>query len=226
MPHGPEEHGPPAWDEYYRLDYSLPFIHEHLGHLAYFMAMVEAYAPGPLLAEAGTGTGLMAIYLSQKDYCLIGLDNDPGVLALNRQLSQRLGGKASWTQGDMFELPFPDQSIDLLYHQGLLEHFDPPDIGRALQEHARVAQRVIFTVPTLHWRGGLRGDERLWHGKVWHQLLSDFDVLDIFGSAYRGTALRALHALERRFPSARWKPLFRAMALRQAGEIGFVLTRR
>jgi len=216
---------PPAWGAYYAADYTLPRIHEHLGHMQYLLSVCRQHFGGSRVLEAGTGTGLLAIYLSQEGFNVYGLDYDPDVLNLNRELNARFGGMVKLTRGDMFALPFPDHSLDAIYHQGLLEHFDEGDIVRALSEHTRVAKRVIFTVPTVRWKGGLRGDERLWTGRTWHALLQDFAVADVFGSAYSALLPRALHAVERRLPRLRAGWLYRPMALGWAGEIGFVLTR-
>ncbi len=48
---------------------------------------------------------------------------------------------------DMFSIDFPDDSVDCIFHQGLLEHFSDDEIIASLKEQGRVSELVIFDVP-------------------------------------------------------------------------------
>lgn len=53
-------------------------------------------------------------------------------------------------QGDALHLPFPDQTFDAIFHQGLLEHFSPSGQILLLQENWRVVKRrgvIVVDVP-------------------------------------------------------------------------------
>jgi len=58
------------------------------------------------------------------------------------------GADVSLCCGDAFSLPFPDETFDLVFHQGLLEHFRNP--GDMLTEHHRVLKpggHILVDVP-------------------------------------------------------------------------------
>ena len=69
-----------------------------------------------------------------------------------RRLSERTGLDIMFVCGDGLNLPFPDGVIDIVFHQGLLEHFrDPMPL---LEENARVVRpggHLLVDVPqTFH----------------------------------------------------------------------------
>jgi ubiquinone/menaquinone biosynthesis C-methylase UbiE len=58
------------------------------------------------------------------------------------------GSSLSLCCGDAFALPFADGTFDVVFHQGLLEHFRNPD--DLIREHARVLKRggfILVDVP-------------------------------------------------------------------------------
>jgi hypothetical protein len=107
-----------------------------------------------------------------------------------------------------------------------MEHFDGPDIVAALKAQTEVCRKVIFAVPTVHWRGGVFGDERLWTGRRWLELLQPFRVLEVFGMSYHAVVTRSVNLIGRRLTGYRPLLVYRKLALDYAGEIGFVITRR
>ncbi|MFP4501333.1 MAG: class I SAM-dependent methyltransferase [Candidatus Hydrogenedentota bacterium] len=215
-----------TWAGYYESAQTLPHIHAHLTNMSAFIAWSRRWLPGPRLLEIGTGTGAVSILFHQSGYRVTGFDYDFGVLQQDQRLDHAFDAGVRWVQGDMFAMPFAEGAFDACFHQGLLEHFDPPDIVRALHAQLRVARRVIFTVPTAYWRGGVYGDERMWPGKEWKRLLSDFRVVDILGEAYPSLPMRAVNFLGKRLTNRRPGWFFRAMAAARAGEIGFVIEER
>jgi SAM-dependent methyltransferase len=226
QPQRPGASTPPSWAEYYQNSARLPEVHRHLTNIMPFIAQCRAFAPGPRLLEVGIGTGVQAAYLSQADYAVTGIDLDAAVVQRATALARSFGAPARFLTADMFRLPFPDQAFDLCYHQGLLEHFDPGAIHAALREQLRVAARVLFSVPTVQWRGGLFGDERLWSGRAWRDLLAPYRVVHTFGLSHRGLVARAVSYTGRHLTGERPRPLFRALALARAGQAGFVVERR
>jgi ubiquinone/menaquinone biosynthesis C-methylase UbiE len=52
--------------------------------------------------------------------------------------------------GDAFGLPFPDETFDAIFHQGLLEHFREPEARKLLEENVRVLKTgglLVVDVP-------------------------------------------------------------------------------
>ncbi len=215
-----------TWSAYYKELDSLPKVHEYLNNMREFMAKCRQHFVGRNILEIGTGSGVIAVYFSQSGYTITGLDRDPGIIAMNQRMNILFGGSARFMVGDMFQLPFGPDAFDVCYHQGLMEHFDPPEIVAALTAQTSICRRVVFAVPTVHWKGGVFGDERMWTGRHWLGLLAPFRVIDVFGMAYSGVAKRGLNMLGRRFTSYRPAGLYRRLALDCAGEIGFVIERK
>ncbi|MBI2421725.1 MAG: methyltransferase domain-containing protein [Candidatus Hydrogenedentes bacterium] len=215
-----------SWSDYYQADYGLPQIHRHLTNMAPFIRTCESFAAGPRFLEIGTGTGLVSVYFSQCGHKVTGLDYDQGILALNRAFNSRFCGQARFLAGDLFALPFKADSFDLCFHQGLMEHFDPAEITASLQDQVRIARRVVFSVPTVHWKGGVFGNERMMTGAHWMEILKPFRVLHLFGGAFADVPSRALNFAATRFSRFRPQALYRPLALHRAGELGFVIEAR
>lgn len=68
-------------------------------------------------------------------------------------------------QGNILDLPFENDSFDLVFNNGVLEHFlDPKDRIQALKEMVRITRplgRVLVTVPN-----GQHILERIWHNNL------------------------------------------------------------
>jgi SAM-dependent methyltransferase len=99
---------------------------------------------GQRLLEVGAGTGREGHELARRGALVCALDFSPEALRLSRQIS----GSVRLVRGDALATPFRDGSFDLVYHQGLLEHFRDP--LRLLRENHRVVRRgglVLVDVP-------------------------------------------------------------------------------
>jgi SAM-dependent methyltransferase len=117
-------------------DYSLKYLD--------FIEKVELSLPkGSTILEAGCGTGQTLSYLS-KCHDTIGLDISLAALNL-----ARINCKYP-VLGSIFKIPFKDNTFDLVYNSGVIEHFKDPDNVAALTEMARVTKpegMVIIIVP-------------------------------------------------------------------------------
>lgn len=97
----------------------------------------------------GIGTVRMASVLPEAR--VVGLDvGDPGLLA---EWERRSGGNAEFMTGSAYELPFEDDTFDLVAAIEVFEHLERP--ARALEEMARVSRRgLLLSVPWEPvWRG-------------------------------------------------------------------------
>ncbi|MFB9415311.1 class I SAM-dependent methyltransferase [Dactylosporangium matsuzakiense] len=98
-----------------------PIVHEILG----------ALPPGVAL-DAACGTGRYTAYLAQQGHRVIGVDSSPDMLAHARTRAP----SAELRQGDLRELPLPDDHVDIIVCALALTHL--PDVGPAITEFARV----------------------------------------------------------------------------------------
>jgi SAM-dependent methyltransferase len=99
--------------------------------------------------EAGCGIGRWVIPLSQKGYNVTGIEIKEEAINIIRQnyLSERL----TLVVGDIFNMPFPDNTFDIVISLGVLEHFESKtNLEMAIKEHRRVLKEdgvFIITVP-------------------------------------------------------------------------------
>lgn len=106
--------------------------------------MLHSAAPATVL-DAGCGEGFGVADLKRRDPSLrlTGVDLSPEAVAYARQ---HFGQAGAFAQGSVYELPFEDQSFDLVLCSEVLEHLDEPE--RAVAELRRVARRhLLLTVP-------------------------------------------------------------------------------
>ncbi|HEX9642148.1 MAG TPA: class I SAM-dependent methyltransferase [Candidatus Krumholzibacteria bacterium] len=91
---------------------------------------------GLRVLEVGAGSGRDSLALAESGATVVTLDFAPQSLELIRDESKRRGQHVHVVGGNALQMPFEDGSFDLVFHQGLLEHFrDPLPL---LRENARV----------------------------------------------------------------------------------------
>lgn len=84
----------------------------------------------------GAGIGLMAMAATCRPASLTGVDIDDDLLDHARSSFSARGLAANLVRGDLRELPFPDESFDLVVDFGTLYHVQPA--RQAIHEIARV----------------------------------------------------------------------------------------
>jgi ubiquinone/menaquinone biosynthesis C-methylase UbiE len=96
-------------------------------------------APGERVLDVACGTGVIARHVAPlvgATGAVAALDLNPAMLAVARSLPAPAGAPVAWHQGNALELPFPDDSFDLVLCQQGLQFM--PDRRRALAEMRRV----------------------------------------------------------------------------------------
>ncbi len=132
--------------------------------------------------EIGVGRGLFTAYFALKGYSVTGIDSDAQVVEIARRNCAFLRAEATIAVANMFNMPFPDNSFDMIIHQGLMEHFGKEEIVRALEIQCRKARWVVFSVPGELYGSKDFGNENLWPFSTWMALLSKhFNVLTVRG---------------------------------------------
>ena len=141
------------------------------------------YVNGKRILEVGAGTGYDSVHLAALGGHIYALDLTTVALQLTREASEQHGAVVRLVAGDTLYLPFPDESFDLDFSQGLLEHFSDP--RPVIREQARVLlpgghllvdvpQRYsLYTFYTLHKR-------RLMKKGAWFaEWKSDFSLTEL-----------------------------------------------
>ena len=116
----------------------------------------ETLADGPVdgrwVMEIGAGSGRDLLELAAQGAKGIVLDYSPASLRLVRAQAAARGIPVLLVQADATRMPFRDGTIDVSFHQGLLEHFrDPMPLLRENARITRAGGRVLVDVPqTFH----------------------------------------------------------------------------
>lgn len=138
--------------------------------------------PPATVLESGCGSGLTSILLASMGYTVTAID-------VNSNLIQRLKRyevafpNISCLQMDIFQTDFPDKRFDIIFSQGVLEHYSDKDIVRALAEQKRIARFVVIDVPNARGKIGDYGDERAITRKQWRQLIGSAGLKIVAESA-------------------------------------------
>lgn len=139
------------WESYWKGHQDLDRTYSTGGRLAR-----EIRRDGPIagrrVLEVGAGSGRDSLALARDGAIAIVVDYSPAALELVRQQARAQGQPVHLVRADALAMPFRDGSIDVVFHQGLLEHFRDPQ--PLLRENARITRRggrVIVDVPqTFH----------------------------------------------------------------------------
>lgn len=139
------------WESYWKSHADLDRTYSTGGRLAR-----EILADGPVagrrVLEVGAGSGRDLLALARDGAIGMVLDYSPASLALVQRQARAQGIPVALVQADALRAPFRDGTFDVVFHQGLLEHFrDPMPL---LVENARITARggrLVVDVPqTLH----------------------------------------------------------------------------
>lgn len=143
---------------------------ERQGRLAFevcrykFLGLDEAM-PGARFLEVGCGTGMRSMLVAQhygvREF--VGFDHSRASLDVARRVAAEDGyHRFTPVEGDLFNIPFPDASFDVVVSWGVLHHTHDPFAG--LREMARLCRPGGFVALFLynkwnHWRHNLQKDK-------------------------------------------------------------------
>lgn len=133
----------PVWNRFWQdraLDDIYPAVGDIEGELFRLLGDVE----GLRILEVGAGTGRTAAALSAAGAQVTLLDISPEALRLCGEAAPG----ATRVLGNALSAPFPEESFDVIYHQGLLEHFrEPRLLLEANQRLLRPGGLLLVDVP-------------------------------------------------------------------------------
>jgi ArsR family transcriptional regulator len=125
-------------------------------------ALLEAVGHEPIgeLLDIGTGTGRMLEILANRATRGVGVDLSSGMLAVARTNIERAGLTHVYVrQGDMYQLPIEDSSIDLaILHLVLHYSDDPAEVIREASRVLRPEGRLVVVDFAAHTEEYLRSE--------------------------------------------------------------------
>jgi SAM-dependent methyltransferase len=128
-----------------------------------FLAIRRALPSGGRLLDVGCGAGLFTALLAHYNFQVLGIDEDPDIVACAQEMVAHLRSPARIEQGNNFDLSVHYGRFDLVFSLGVVEHFEPEITVQLLREQARCARYVLVSVPTrfTHYAAPVT-DERLY----------------------------------------------------------------
>ncbi len=171
--------------DHYRIFTAMPFLSNYLER-------VKQYCPtGGRVLETGIGFGYGAIWAAKRGFQAEGIDYSEDIVDRANLIALLLGARVVFRYGDMFELTrYIEGPFDVVFHQGVLEHYDDSSIRTLLEQQLRVSSTVIFSVPSKDYPFEREfGDERLMGVEEWRDILAPFNAVEI--CAYGDPALGA-----------------------------------
>lgn len=117
--------------------------------------VLARYIPdGSKILEIGAGASHALAALAGRKGCdAYGVEPDVDGIAATHRFARMESSSVKMVRGSGFELPFDGESFDVVYSQGLIEHFPEDDAHAFLVEHARVCRKggtVIVSVPNVY----------------------------------------------------------------------------
>ena len=122
----------------------------------------------PWVMELGCGTGIDINLIQQRNPAIraIGSDISEKSIQVAQRMCGMFGNLMAFFVGDTLRLPLKSGTIDILFSQGLVEHFKDPEA--VLEEQARVVRRggiLIVNVPQKYTGYTLMKKRRMRKGK-------------------------------------------------------------
>lgn len=89
--------------------------------------------------EVGCGRGTISSYFADNGFRCTLLDSSAGVLETAKGAFAKNEHTAEYVHADALDMPFPQESFDVVVSIGLLEHFQ--EIGQAIEEQYRILKK-------------------------------------------------------------------------------------
>jgi ubiquinone/menaquinone biosynthesis C-methylase UbiE len=138
------------WEAFWSSSPGLDDVYANDGRVVAFLVS-KMDVRGKRVLEVGAGTGRDSVDLAARGAEVWTLDYSEEALRIMRESSGT--GSSSQSElriisGDARSLPFRDGTFDVVFHQGLLEHFrDPQSVLRENHRVLRVGGHVLVDVP-------------------------------------------------------------------------------
>lgn len=182
----------------------------HWGFHETLYGMIARHCPAPArLLDVGSGAGWSGQYLASLGYQVTGLDNEPRLVALANQQSDKLGSSAKFAVADAFDLSAHYEQYDLAFSCGVLEHFDREVTVNLLREQARCARQVLIQIPTKYTAYAAEiTDERIYSMRALTKIIEDAGLSVVTKFGYGDlTATSGQRLLRLTMPRAGWRLL-------------------
>ena len=141
------------WEEHTK-DLTLKDVRDQYTHPTLFQkelkSLIDAYKQDYRdIIEVGCETGATSFILDDS-FSKTLLDVSPTAIALAKKAFRQMRKNVHFVIADMFAMPFENESFDLVFNAGVLEHFTKNERTAALKEYARILNNngvMIIAIP-------------------------------------------------------------------------------
>jgi SAM-dependent methyltransferase len=125
------------WERFWSEKHEVADVYSNADRIVRNLAAVTDLA-GKCVLEIGAGTGRDSFPLVDRGARVVQLDYAEQSLRILKRLAEEYRKPVAIVGGDAFQLPFRDGTFDIVFHQGLLEHFRSERAEALLRENIRV----------------------------------------------------------------------------------------
>lgn len=170
------------------------YILKNLRKKKVYLKAIKKYAINKKIIECGCGTGKISTYFQNNGYYVTAVDIDENILKLAKEIAE----KSSFEKIPKFEvmsildLNYKTKQFDVAFSNGVLEHFSDENIIRILKEEIKIANTVIFGVPSRYFNDDefMHGDERYLTEEKWEKLIQKANANIIEKGAFHSQTLK------------------------------------
>lgn len=171
-----------SWYEIYLKDIekkgSLKFyVKDKIKNKKVLIDLIKKYSPRKRIMESGCGTAVLSTYFSSIGYDSTAIDNDDKMLELSNNIAKKYCTNIhpKIIKKSIFDLNYQENYFDVSFSNGVLEHFSDEEIIEALIQQMKIANKVIFGIPTEYFNQeeALYGDERYLSKIYWRNLIKE-----------------------------------------------------
>lgn len=126
-----------------------PYILRRYFHQQNYLSVLKSLKPADKILEVGCGEGIVSVFAAKRGISITAVDISRANLLAAKELANKEGveNKISFIEGDAENLPFDDNSFDVVIADNVLEHL--PSFEKGLREVKRVTKkRAIIALPT------------------------------------------------------------------------------
>lgn len=138
-----------TWGEHYQnLGKDVYCKKDYIGNTNHLKGLLQAILDlGPkMVCETGIGTGHLSIWLAEHGIKATGIDTDPVIVENAKKFleSEFEELKVEFLIDDAFR---HERDYDVIFHQGLVEHFDNVTITKLLQHQIKHCEWLVVSMP-------------------------------------------------------------------------------
>jgi len=168
-----------------------------------FLTISQALPRSGRILDVGCGAGIFTALVAQHGYDTIGIDQDPEIVTLAREMVEYFRSRARIEHAFADDLSAYHEAFGLVYSLGVVEHFDREVTVRLIREQARCARLVLVAVPTRYTKyTGPVTDERLYTKGQLERVVRDAGLTVRRSYVYGEVPTTIAKTLERFLPRA------------------------